>query len=425
MQDNYLDLCKTLIEEKLGWGPAQGWSAQDFDELSIRIQDATGQVISATTLKRIWGRVAYKSSPSRHSLDALALFLDYGSWRVFMSSNPIAGKEEQIQEQSYSTSSSSTNRYSVAAISLFMLALGAGLVFWLGLRNAGQNEEVTTDRVQFKTRPVTYDLPNTVVFEYDVSAVEADSFFIQQSWDRNLRKKVLPDQSVHTSTYFYPGYYSAKLIANDSVLVEQPVHVKTRAWKVLLEEEMQPVYLPDEAQLGGNKLAVSKEWLEAAGYPIDDGMHVLGYYLVQDFGPLRMDNFSMNVVVAHDKPEPLRPCQGGQVTIRGEDGMIRFPFDLPGCTGLMHVIAGDVHHSGEMNDLSSLGADYSNWQEVNLDVRDKEVSIQIGTNPPYILEYSHDMGKVVGVWFQFVGRGMLDDISLSDTEGQLIYSEAF
>ena len=409
----------------MGWGPSSEWSTQDFEELSVRIQDSTSQVISVTTLKRIWGRVAYDSSPSRHSLDALAIFLGYSSWRDFMSSNkldvPSAAAEKTVEIPGRSAAG-----LPVGLLSVFMLLLGGGFVLWLGLQSAEQGQDLLpSNSVSFSTRSVAYDLPNTVVFEYDVSAIEADSFFIQQSWDRNLRTRVPRDHSIHTSTYFYPGYYSAKLIANDSILVEHPVHVKTQAWKVLLEQEMQPVYLPDEALLDNNALAVSKEWIEAAGYPIDDGSHVLGYYLVQDFGPLRTDNFSMKAVISHLKAEAKRPCQGGQVTIRGEDGMIRFPFDVPGCTGLMHVIAGDVHHAGDRNDLSTLGADYSSWQEVKLDVREKNVSIQIGTNPPYTFAYNHDMGKVVGVWFQFVGRGMIDDFQLSDPDGQVIYSEGF
>ena len=420
MKTVHLDLCKKLIEEKLGWGPSENWTTQDFEELSIRIQDSTEQVISSTTLKRLWGRVAYDNKPSRHSLDTLALFLEYDSWRTFTSA--------QTQDPNNTSPASSVGNEkpksrgaSVAILSLGMLLLGASTILWLGSRtNASAPEEV-----QFTSRTVSMDLPNTVIFEYDVSGVEADSFFIQQSWDMNLRQKVSSTNSVHSSTYFYPGYYNAKLIANNDVLLEHPVHVKTQNWKVLLEENPMPFYLPPEAMKNDGTLSVSKEWLIQSGFPIDNGKHVLGYYLVQDFGPLQMSNFSMEAVVSHIKSEPLRPCQGGQVTIRGEDGMIRFPFDIPGCTGLMHVIAGDVHLVGESNDLSAFGADYSSWQLVRLDVRDKEVSVQIGTNQPYTFNYTHEMGKVVGVWFQFVGRGMIDEFRLTDAHARIMYEELF
>lgn len=417
MKNVHLDLCKTLIEEKLGWGPSANWTTQDFEELSIRIQDSTEQVISSTTLKRLWGRVAYDNKPSRHSLDTLALFLEYDSWRAFTSANAQASSNESPLENA-----APKNRgASIAILSVGMLLLGASTILWLGSRtNASVPEEIL-----FTSRTVSMDLPNTVIFEYNVNGIEADSFFIQQSWDMNLRQKVSASNSIHSSTYFYPGYYSAKLIANNDILLEHPVHVKTQDWKVLLEEEPMPSYLPPEAMKNDGTLAVSQEWLIQSGFPIDNGKHVLGYYLVQDFGPLHMSNFSMEAVVSHIKSEPLRPCQGGQVTIRGEDGMIRFPFDIPGCTGLMHVIAGDVHLAGESNDLSSFGADYSSWQLVQLDVREKDVTIQIGTNQPFTFSYSHEMGKVVGIWFQFVGRGMIDEIRLTDENERIMYEELF
>ena len=428
MQDYHIDLCKAHIEELLGWGTSSEWTSQDFDELSVRIQDTTGQVISSTTLKRIWGRVVYDSKPSRHSLDALASFLEYDSWRAFIMTHPEnaeIGPQSSVSSSPAVQSGRRTLSISIGVLSLFMLILGAGLVLWLGLRISTEEQPDPNRTIAFTSRPTAFDLPNTVIFEYDVSGIQADSFFIQQSWDSRLRQPVSPSNSVHSSTYFYPGYFSAKLIADGDVLMEHPVHIKTPEWKVLIEEYPLPVYLPEEAIENDGALAVSREWLENAGYPLDSGNFVLGYYLVQEFGALHMDNFSMEAVVMHIKSEPRRPCQGGQITIRGEYGVIRFPFDIPGCTGLMHVIAGDKHLTGESNDLSSLGADYANWQHITLDVEEKDVRIQVGTNPPLHVVYTDDLGKVVGVWFQFVGRGMIDEIRFNDPNGRKIYHELF
>lgn len=424
MKTVHLDTCKAQIEERLGWGPSEGWSSQDFEELSVRIQDTTGQVISATTLKRIWGRVAYDNKPSRHSLDTLSLFLGYNSWRTFTSEQPTQSVDLEDASDHTVDVVPTKSKYrgaSVLILSVGMLLLGASTILWLGSRSTA----VEPSEAAFTSRTVSMDLPNTVIFEYDVSGIQADSFFIQQSWDRNLRQKVSPSNSVHSSTYFYPGYYSAKLIANNDILLEHPVHVKTPDWKVLVEEGPTPVYLPEEAMMNDGTLAISKEWVDDAGYMLDSGNYVLGYYLVQDFGPLQSSNFSMEAVISHIKSEPIRPCQGGRVTIRGEDGMIQVPFDIPGCTGLMHVTAGDTYLTGESNDLSSLGADYSSWQLVQLRIENKEVTIQIGTNQPFSFNYTYEMGKVVGIWFQFVGRGMVDEIRLSDEHGRILYEELF
>ena len=75
------------------------------------------------------------------------------------------------------------------------LALGAGLCLLalasLALMRIRGHAIAGADRATFSAAKVTgNDLPNTVVFTYDVTAVTADSFFIQQSWDRTRRVRV-------------------------------------------------------------------------------------------------------------------------------------------------------------------------------------------------------------------------------------------
>lgn len=430
MQDFHLERCKQRIEEQLGWGPAASWDAQDFEELSVRMHDKTGQVISATTLKRIWGRVAYESKPSRHSLDALARFIDYDSWRDFATTNDLNELEpiEPPPSQPAALPSHETNLSrkfgTTTAISIFMLLLGASAVVWLGVRFASTPVVEEPNNVRFASRSLANNLPNTVIFEYDVKSVEGDSFFIQQSWDSRLRTRVSQENNVHSSVYFYPGYYNAKLIANDSVVQELPVHVKTDNWTAMLLEN-EPIYLPEEAYNTDGTFSVADAWLKQAGHNVDRGELVTGFYYVQDFGPLHSDNFTMEAVVRHIKADTRRPCRGAQVTIRAEDGMIRFPFDIPGCAGAMHVFAGETHHPGDKHDLSVLGADYSNWQAIKLEVKEKHVQIQVGTNPPYAMSFTRDMGKVVGMWFEFSGHGALDEIRLKDGNDRVIYEEGF
>ena len=132
MEDFLLKRCKLLIEAQLGWGPAEEWSAQDFDELSIRMEDATGQVISSTTLKRVWGRVAYASKPSRHSLDTLAAFLGHASWREFATSEQ-AGLEQDTAENQIVLPQKSWSLRAPRTFALVMLLLGGSIVLWLGV----------------------------------------------------------------------------------------------------------------------------------------------------------------------------------------------------------------------------------------------------------------------------------------------------
>src|SRR5678809_686099 len=81
----YLQLCTRLIERKLNWRPAEEWRNYEFTELSEKILDATNVNLSATTLKRVFGKLKYESLPSSATLNALAAFLSYASWMDFKS----------------------------------------------------------------------------------------------------------------------------------------------------------------------------------------------------------------------------------------------------------------------------------------------------------------------------------------------------
>jgi hypothetical protein len=101
------------------------------------------------------------------------------------------------------------------------------------------------DEVSFSSRIVSSGLPNSVIFDYDVSKVIADSFHIQQSWDSRRRVRVSPDDRQHTSFYYYPGYFHAKLIANDQVIKEHDVFVESNGWIGMIERFPEPVYITD------------------------------------------------------------------------------------------------------------------------------------------------------------------------------------
>ena len=96
----YLQLCIRLIEQKLNWRPAEEWRNYEFMELCEKILDATSVNLSATTLKRIFGKLKYESLPSSATLNALAAFLGYGSWMDFKSKQPL---NKQVVEKKATT----------------------------------------------------------------------------------------------------------------------------------------------------------------------------------------------------------------------------------------------------------------------------------------------------------------------------------
>lgn len=73
--------CCEQIETDVQWGPSDRWTTQDFERLSEIMFQKTNIKLSVSTLKRVWGKVNYTNLPSIITLNALAIYNGYGSWR--------------------------------------------------------------------------------------------------------------------------------------------------------------------------------------------------------------------------------------------------------------------------------------------------------------------------------------------------------
>lgn len=80
---------------------------KDFDVLKEQILVRTGETVSASTLKRVWGYLSSDSEPGLHTLNILSRFLGYISWKHFLSessdkehqSNPVMSRHLSVEEE--------------------------------------------------------------------------------------------------------------------------------------------------------------------------------------------------------------------------------------------------------------------------------------------------------------------------------------
>lgn len=68
------------VEEKFSRHIA---TSSDFETLSLDIERATNELLSASTLKRIWGYVSMKCTPRCSTLDILSRYAGYHDFRGF------------------------------------------------------------------------------------------------------------------------------------------------------------------------------------------------------------------------------------------------------------------------------------------------------------------------------------------------------
>ncbi len=91
-------LLQEEIQNKIGKKIKLG---RDCTKLSQQISDSTGRAVSSTTLKRFFGIVETSFSPSKYTLESLAIFLGYEDWDDFQESageNILHSEKDKIWE---------------------------------------------------------------------------------------------------------------------------------------------------------------------------------------------------------------------------------------------------------------------------------------------------------------------------------------
>ena len=221
-EQEYITLCKKQIEKKFSSSTGAGYTQRDLENVIDRLEEKTGVVISLSTLKRLW-KDDYKQSPQLATLDALAQLLDYRNWSEFKMKN--AQSEFEFVDSVYNGALSGSNsvlprangpapktnrtgqKFSAKLHGLrFRILTAMGLAVMavsvfslLYAPNAGGaagklTKIVIKGPIHFEaTKTVSSGIPNTVFFKYDLSNVNADSFFLQQSWNDDHRVRIKPE----------------------------------------------------------------------------------------------------------------------------------------------------------------------------------------------------------------------------------------
>ena len=115
MTDNaVIELLRKAVEQKAGRNMR---TPKDFDFLSHCIFEDCHQMVSSSTLKRIWGYVQSDSTPRSSSLTPLAQYIGYTDWEDYVS------KQEAAPSIADAQPSKKTHRWALILIPLALAAL--------------------------------------------------------------------------------------------------------------------------------------------------------------------------------------------------------------------------------------------------------------------------------------------------------------
>jgi hypothetical protein len=418
MNELCLKECLLQIEAKLGWGASKDWLNQDFQLLSDRIFEETKVRLSITTLKRVWGKVNYDSAPSISTLNTLALFLGHENWSSFKQANkPVPQKPDT--KKSF--------QYSKPLAAVLLLILVASTLVLLATGNKAPSETYTVEdleKVRFSSQPITLGLPNSVVFNYDFGDIAPDSGFIQQSWNEALTFEIDPGGKEATGIYYYPGYFRAKLRANDQVLKEHDIHIRTDGWMATIGNTEIPRYLYTEDIVQDGELRLSKALFEEVHTTEDERAPLLTYHYFDDFGTVPGNDFEFETRFRNTYKKSNGICQHTRILVHGKDGTLIIPFSIPGCISDLEIFMAGMSIDGKSNDLSAFGTDMLQWQDLKCISREGQVQLYLNQQLIYEFTATKGIGDVIGFKFQFSGAGEVDYVKLASNQG-IAFEETF
>lgn len=408
--DIALEKCKSKIEEQLGWGDSARWHTKDYETLSTRIHESTGVNLSVATLKRLWGKVRYDSKPTPTTLNTLAQYLGYENWRSFRVAEdanrgkifvPAKKKKQQLW--------------------LLLLVIPLAGAAFLFMRKS--NTEYDPSLFSFTSKKVVdFGVPNTVVFDYDATAAApGDSIFVQQSWDRRLSRQVKRDQQQHTSIYYYPGFFEAKLVVNGQVMKEHNLLIKTDGWLPLVEQPGTPVYFKPDDAIHDGILQLRLDAIESSNISLQPKAPWTAYYNVRDLGGLMSDDVVFETSLKNDYNIGSNPCQYAEIRLQFEGPAVLIPLSAKGCVSNLGIADTD----GTQRDLSAFGCDFSDWVNVRCVIKDKVAEIFVNNQSAIKLKVTGGRAKMVEVGYRFQGTGSVDFIKLSNNSGEVFYEEDF
>ena len=416
----YIVLWRELAEQALNWENSGNWGDYDFEKLSELIFEKTQTRLSLSTLKRIWGKVRYDNTPTIITLNALARFLDFADWRTFKKQAELnkvkapAGQPQQVIKR---------RKLSVPVIfAIAGVAVAGYLVLSLAAKRAPAI--ITNAPVKFSARVVSDKMPNSVVFDYDASAYHSDNVYIQQSWDPKRREKVAGDGKQHTSIYYVPGYFNAKLVINGHIKKEQPVFIKTNGWLGLIDKEPVPSYLNNDSIHMPNALGITaRQYEKINGAPVFNGSAVF-FYNLHDFDGLGSDNFNFETTLRNTSAPEQSSCRKVEIEIIGTKNAINIPLCDKGCIADLQLSTGDNYVSGKTTDLSGFGCDFASFQHLACVVQNHKFTVSLNNKIIYVTPVRQNIGKIAGIRIGFEGPGEIKNIKLGDDK-RVVYAEDF
>jgi hypothetical protein len=419
-----IELGAQELVARQGFAAAGDMRQRDLEYLCERIEESSGILISLSTIKRILNG-QYNRLPQVATLNALSVYLGYADWPAFK-----AAKLAAAANLAWRPPATRRSRAFIGAgvvLLLLIVILSWRYLSRSPLKGGGEAGDggAGGGEASFTVRKTTQNaIPNTVVFTYDIDRLRGDSFFIQQSWDRNRRVRIYKNNHTLTDIYYEPGYHTAKIFADGQIVKTIDVSIPTDKWFFYSKESLVrglPAYIHTDTPIHKGILSLDRQTLLSSKIDPDNPQVYL-----YTFFPSRIeadaDNFRLT---ARIKMTEMRntACPWIMPEIYCQKGFMYCALTMPGCTGGISAQFGNQAIDGKSNDLSALACDVRQWHQLEIVNRQRQVTIAIDGKTVMTKFYTVSAGLITGLGFHSNGLCQADSIRLAEVNGNAVYPQ--
>ncbi len=384
------------VENNLGRGKGTDWTNYDFELLSEDIFGKTGKQLSVSTLKRVWNRTSTNNQPSVSTLNILAEYTGFADWTKFSIAHRSSTKVDFKPGM---------RRLAVGALLLILVFSLYGFYLMGGKTVVTEAEN---EKIQFTLKKVTEGYPNTVIFEYDIGDIPYDSLAIQQSWDKTRRISLDKPKGMVTSTYYYPGYFLAKLVVNDQIVKEKDLYIPTHGWQgIMIDAEENYVYIDKQIHVKDGSIR-----FDSVDSPEKGSVYMLANLLPEPV--LDSKNFKLTAKYRSGENADHSICKFTGLIITGTEEVISFEQGLKGCVGDLNAFINGDMFFGKETDLSGFALADDGTSEIVVEVVDFELTFSINGKKAFSHTMKKDFGLIGGVQLYFQDPGEINELIISD-----------
>jgi len=404
------------VEQKFGRGDSSEWKNRDFEDLNFEINKKTKTIISALTLKRIFGKINTTDDyhPQKATIKALEQYADF----ILQSTPNSETKAEPEERITYCLENREKTTASKKGWAFFTIIIVIGIAVLWYFQHSNYKDELGKI-VLLKTEGFN---PKTASFQY-TTPNKTDSFKI--SFDEDFKPIEVPNGS-KTISYFYqsPGLYRVKMMKGKKIVSDTcTVLVQTKDWQSMayyFEQGYKERYFSVPTKNSENSyFHPNTQTLNTAG--IDTTKIIV--LKLDNFHPTGADgdNFTLKTTVKNTDYWTGVHCNSIYLRVWGRKETIDLRFTNPGCSYWISCKLGEKTVNENNEDVSNFVFDISTWQNIRMENKNKHFELFINNVKRFTSSYSKTLGEIVGVSVMFHGSGYVKTYQLMDAQQKLLF----